>query len=106
MMQKGIGPNIYDDQPAVLQQLQVMNGFDRRLGLTLPGPEGTEIMCSHERRRSGTHTLDIEWAMVPGNLFGHVRRPYLIVVDHIAITASHRAEARIEMTRHLLRPGD
>ncbi len=43
--------------------------------------------------------------MIPGDLFGHVRRTDLVVVDDVAITPRHRTETGIEMRRHLLGPG-
>ena len=35
-----------------------------------------------------------------------MRRTDLIVVDHVAVSARHGTEARIEMQRHLLCPGN
>ncbi len=104
-MKERVRAYVDHDEPSELEQLEMMNGLDRRLGLTLPRTKRTEIVRANQRCRGGTHPLDIQRAMVPGDLFRHMRRPNLIVIDHIAVTTGHCAETRIKMRGHLLGPG-
>src|SRR3989344_1110084 len=105
VMKECVRAYVDHDEPSELEQLEMMNGLDRRLGLTLSRTKRTEIVRANQRCRGGTHPLDIQRAMVPGDLFRHMRRPNLIVIDHIAVTTSHCTETRIKMRGHLLGPG-
>src|SRR5690606_31578764 len=64
------------------------------------------IMGPYQGTRCFTHPLHIERPVVPGDFFSHMRRPNLIVVDHITVTPSARLEARMEMCRHDFGPGN
>src|SRR3990167_6528610 len=59
MMQKGIGTNIQHYQPAKGLQLQMVNRFDRRLGLTLARTKRTEIMGTYQLQGGAAHQFDI-----------------------------------------------
>ena len=69
VMEKGIGPDIDDDQPAVFEQLHMMNCLDRRLSLALPRAECTEVVRTHQGNGSCTHPLDVQRTVIPGNFF-------------------------------------
>ena len=81
-----------------------MHRFDRRLGLTLPRAERTEIMGTDKTLRGLAHALDIQRPMIPRDLFGHMRRANLVVIDHITVTPRLGTKTRIKVRRHRFRP--
>src|SRR5690606_35060969 len=96
VMEKGIRPDIQHDEAAMLDDLQVVDGLERRLGLATSGPESAEIMSTDQRERRLAHTRHIQRPVVPGHFLGHMRRADRIVVDDIAIAPRHGAEARVK----------
>src|SRR5690606_12113808 len=97
VVQEGIGPHIQDDHPPVLDNLQMMHRLDRRFGLAFECTERGEVMGADQHLCSFTHALNIERSVVPGDLFGHMRGPNLIVINHITVTPRACLEAGMKM---------
>lgn len=106
MVQEGAGTDIQDNHLAVAGHPQVMNLFDRRLGLALASTKRAEIVDAHQMLGRLSHSIGVQRAVVPGDFFVEVRRADLIVVDHIAITPGDGLEARMKVRRHHLGPTD
>ncbi len=106
MVQKRVRPKAKVDEIALLDNIDLMKIFHRRLRLTFRRTERGEIVLADQAGGGFAHRVGIERRVAPAGPAGDHRRTHGVDVQRVEIGALEGAEARMEVVRHRPRPLD
>src|SRR5260221_14703081 len=99
VMQERICGEIKKEIRAPCPDRRALDGSHRTLRLTLRRAEARKIMLSDEVICGFLHLFKVQRQMKPPGATREQRRPYRVVVEHIAVGSRYRRVARVKILR-------